>query len=326
MGKARIFIVEDEIVIVRGLEEAVKSLGYKSCGFAFSGEEALERIEKQKPDVVLADIHLDGDMDGIELARRITSLHRIPVIYITAYSDREVLDRAKITDPSGYIVKPVRDSQLKVNIELALERCKREKERNAALEVYLRTIEELRDELDGRNRRLDESGNALERVTGERDRHQAKLNELRWELQEVNKSLLNVTGHMARMREEMEMEVAVAVRTRIMPILTHLQGDPAFQPYRIELDMLGMYMDLLWSSIRKDEDGAGAEALSTTELRVAALIKNNLTTDEIADRLFISPETVKTHRRNIRKKLGIHNTSENLVAYLKTKVTCHRLH
>lgn len=326
MRKARIFIVEDEIVIVRGLEEAVNSLGYKACGFAFSGEEAMERIEKQKPDVVLADIHLKGDMDGIELAHRITSLHGIPVIYITAYSDREVLDRAKITDPSGYIVKPVRDTQLKVNIELALERCKRTKERNAALDVYLRTIEELGDELDDRNRRLDESRNALERVTGERDRHRTKLNELRRELQEVNKSLLNVTAHAARMREEMEMEVAVAVRTKIMPILKQLQGDPAFQLYRIELDMLGMYMDLLSSSMRKDEDGSGAEALSTTELRVAALIKNDLTTDEIADRLFISPETVKTHRRNIRKKLGIHNTSKNLVAYLKTQATCHRSH
>jgi DNA-binding CsgD family transcriptional regulator len=126
------------------------------------------------------------------------------------------------------------------------------------------------------------------------------------------------------MREELEMEVAVAVRTRIMPILKQLQGDPAFQPYRIELDMLGMHMDLLSSGMKKEANRA--EALSTTELRVAALVRNNLTSGEIAGRLFISPETVKTHRRNIRKKLGIHNTRKDLVAYLRTQTSHDRSH
>jgi len=121
MPEGRIFIVEDEIVIVRGLEEALGKLGYTVCGFAFAAEEALPMIERAGPDLVLVDIFLRGRMDGIELARVLITRFQIPIIYITAYSNREVLERAKLTDPFGYIVKPFRERQLKVNIELALE-------------------------------------------------------------------------------------------------------------------------------------------------------------------------------------------------------------
>lgn len=316
-SKPRIFIVEDEIVIVMGLEEALTTLGYEVCGFAFSGEEAIGLIEKRKPDIALVDIHLRGDMDGIELAGRITTHWKTPVIYITAFSDREVLDRAKITDPSGYIVKPVRFSQLQVNIELAMERCRREKEKNAVLEAYRKTIEELQRDLYSQDERFREFCNDLNLVTEERDRQKVKLNELRLELQEVNKSLLSLTTHMARIREELEMEVAAAVHKKIMPILKQLRSDPSFQHYRIELEMLGMHMDHLASTLRKHIGGVAT--LSAVELRIAAMIKNEFTSKQIAGLLCISLETVKTHRRNIRKKLGLQNSSTNLTTYLRDR-------
>ncbi|MGV8075245.1 MAG: response regulator [Syntrophobacteraceae bacterium] len=314
---ARIFIVEDEIVIVRGLEETVERLGYSMCGFAFSGEEAIELIERQKPDLVLVDIHLKGEMDGIELAERIILNHGIPVVYITAYSDRDVLERAKITDPSGYIVKPVRNNQLKVNIELALERCSRDRAKTDILEAYRSSIQELQHRLDDKTDRLEETNNAMEWAIAELARKKAKVEDLRQELQEVNNSLLNLTAHTARMRKDLDMEVIVALRKRIMPILRELQSDPSFERFHVEFEMLAMQMSQLSGDLM--EDAHASSVLSTTELRIAALIGDGLTSHEIANRLCLSLETVKTHRRNIRKKLGITNTRANLSRHLKSR-------
>ncbi|MHC1743912.1 MAG: response regulator [Syntrophobacteraceae bacterium] len=314
INRPGVFIVEDEIVTVRGLEQNLNDLGYRASGFAFSGEEAIALMERQRPEVVLVDIHLKGDMDGIELARKITSDYEIPVIYVTAYSDREILERARITDPSGYIVKPVRLSQLKVTLELALQRHEKGLGTKAALDACQRTIDELRHRLNDGNKRLDEALSALGSVAGEHERSLAKVNELRQELQEVNKSLVNMAAHTVRMRDELEMEVAVAVQARITPILKQLKHDPAFQHYGTEFEMLEIHMDHLSSSLNRGINGAST--LSTMELRVAALIKNGLTSEQIATRLFISPETVKTHRRNIRKKLDLRNTSKSLSTYL----------
>jgi DNA-binding CsgD family transcriptional regulator len=144
-----------------------------------------------------------------------------------------------------------------------------------------------------------------------------KLDQLRQEVQEVNQALLSLTSHVARTREELEMEVAVAVRTKVLPVLKQLQADPAFQPYRIEFEMLAMHMHHLTTGLVKASEATCA--LSTTELRIAALIKNDLPNDQIAGQLFLSPETVKTHRRNIRKKLGLKNSNKNLATYLKAQ-------
>jgi len=307
MRKVKVFIVEDEIVIVRGLEESLRSLGYKACGFGFSGEEAIGLIERKKPDVVLVDIHLRGDMDGIELAQRITFRHKVPVIYITAYSDREVLERAKVTDPSGYIVKPVRDNQLKVNIELALERCRRDREKDGTVERFRETIEELQCELSARMLQLEDTRKELGSAMDE-------LDSLRLELNEVNNSLLALTVRTARAREELRMEVAAVLRSRIMPILRKLQSNPSFAPYQIELDMLSMHMSQLAPNLPKHIDGA--ESLSMTELRIAALIKNGLSSEQIAEQLYLSLDTVKTHRRSIRRKLGLLNKRTNLSTHL----------
>jgi two-component system, response regulator PdtaR len=312
-GKAdrpRIFLVEDEIVIVRGLEDALERLGYTVCGFALSGEDALTAIAAQRPDLVLVDIYLKGAMDGIQLAKLILETYAIPVIYITAYSNEEVLERATPTSPFGYIVKPFRERQLKVNIELALARYRQEQKRKIFLAGCRNTIEELEQQLMS-------ARSQLETTTEKLRLERIKLDELRQEVQEVNRALLSLTSHAARTREELEMEVAVAVRTRVLPVLKQLQADPAFQQYRIEFEMLAMHMSHLTAGMTKEPELAGA--LSTTELRIASLIKHDLSNDQIAGQLFLSPETVKTHRRNIRKKLGLQKSNKNLATFLKAQ-------
>lgn len=123
---ARILIVEDEVVISRGIQYRLQNLGYGIAGKAYTGEEAVMLAEQTHPDLVLMDIHLAGEMDGIEAAGSIQAQNDIPVIYLTAYDDDEILQRAKLTKPFGFLLKPFDDANLRIAIEMALYKHKME--------------------------------------------------------------------------------------------------------------------------------------------------------------------------------------------------------
>lgn len=122
----RVLIVEDEYVIAANLSENLMSSGYNVVGIASSATEAIEAAAQLRPDVVLMDIRLQGEMDGIQAAEIIWNGFQIPVIYISGHSDRSTLDRAKMTFPFGYLLKPVKGNELYVAIETALSRYERE--------------------------------------------------------------------------------------------------------------------------------------------------------------------------------------------------------
>ncbi len=122
MEKKRIMVVEDERIVARDLARQLTDLGYDVVATAYSGEEAVEKVGEVRPDLVLMDVVLTGEMDGIKAAERITTLYGTPVVYLTAYADDKTFGRAKLTGPSGYILKPVEKKQLQVTIELALQR------------------------------------------------------------------------------------------------------------------------------------------------------------------------------------------------------------
>lgn len=120
MGKARIMIVEDETIVAMDIKKSVETMGYCVCAMAVSGEEAIRKACETRPDLVLMDIMLKGAMNGIEAVERMNELCRVPVIYITAYYDEEILQQAKITAPYGYITKPFGDRELHIAIEIGL--------------------------------------------------------------------------------------------------------------------------------------------------------------------------------------------------------------
>jgi PAS domain S-box-containing protein len=122
MPGARIFIVEDEKIVSRDLQNVLESMGYEVAGVATSGEEAVGLIPGLRPDIVLMDIMLKGRMDGIEAAERFRSELEVPLIYLTAYADDMTLQRAKITEPYGYLLKPFDERDLSIAIEIALYR------------------------------------------------------------------------------------------------------------------------------------------------------------------------------------------------------------
>jgi PAS domain S-box-containing protein len=120
-------IVEDEIVVALDIEERLKNIGYDVSGIVTSGGEAIEKLGRNSVDLVLMDIGLKGDIDGIETAKRIRDKSSVPVIYLTAYADEETLARAQVTEPFGYLLKPVNDKELHSTVKIALYKNKMEK-------------------------------------------------------------------------------------------------------------------------------------------------------------------------------------------------------
>ena len=118
----KILVVEDDTDIIRSIREGLEFHGYEMIGSAVSGEQALSMLEKKNPDLILMDIQLMGDMDGVETAEQIRSKFKIPVVYLTGLTENKIIDRAKLTDPYGYIVKPFALNDLKATIEMALQK------------------------------------------------------------------------------------------------------------------------------------------------------------------------------------------------------------
>ncbi len=120
MSKERIFIVEDERIIAIDLQRRLERLGYAVCGSATNGLDALEGIRSQRPDLVLMDIVLPGDLDGIDVAVKLKEEGGAPVIFLSAYTDINTLNRAKMANPLGYILKPFKERELATVLEMAL--------------------------------------------------------------------------------------------------------------------------------------------------------------------------------------------------------------
>jgi len=124
MLPTRVMVVEDERVVALNIKRRLISLGYEVPASASSGRQALEEMNAVRPDIVLMDIHIEGNMDGIETAALIPEQLHIPVIYLTAYSGDDTLERAKETKPYGYLLKPFSERELHATIQMALERRK----------------------------------------------------------------------------------------------------------------------------------------------------------------------------------------------------------
>ena len=129
--KGRILVVEDESIVALDIKNSLESWGYNVIGIAQTGEEAIQKSLRIRPDLVLMDIRLQGDMDGIEAVRQIRTHVDIPFIYLTSYADSNLLMRAKLTAPFGYILKPFGDRELHIAIELSLYKHSRDKGLNS---------------------------------------------------------------------------------------------------------------------------------------------------------------------------------------------------
>ncbi|NPA67437.1 MAG: response regulator [Chlorobi bacterium] len=124
MSKRKILIVEDDSMLCTVFEMFLEELGYEHCGTVASGEDAMAHLENRIPDLVLMDIHLNGEIDGIETAKRILEKYNIPVIYISGDSDVSTVRRAVLPNTYGFMTKPIYKNSLELNIEFAVDKHK----------------------------------------------------------------------------------------------------------------------------------------------------------------------------------------------------------
>ncbi len=145
MAKARILIVEDEALVARDLVNMIKSLGYEVTDLVQNGEAVVQSVEKNRPDLAIMDIVLKGRVDGIEVAAILWEKYSIPVIYITSFADDLTFERAKLTEPFGYLIKPYEERELELTIEIALYKARIQrlvKEREKWLSTILKGIDD----------------------------------------------------------------------------------------------------------------------------------------------------------------------------------------
>jgi PAS domain S-box-containing protein len=128
MSTTRILVVEDESIVAKDIQNTLIRLGYEVPATASSAATAYEKLEQLEPDLVFLDIKLKGDQDGIHIAEYIKEKFNIPVIFLTSFVDQATLDRAKVTEPYGYLVKPFNESDLKTTVEMALFKFSKDRE------------------------------------------------------------------------------------------------------------------------------------------------------------------------------------------------------
>lgn len=280
MSKPTIMIVEDEFIIADDLKERLKDIGYHVSAWVTSGEAAIEQSGQDRPDLILMDIMLEGEIDGIEAAEHIRKQFNIPIVFMTAFSDREIIERAKTTGSFGYILKPFENKLLDITIDMAL--CKAEMEKK-----FLRTQDELEKRVKERTINLEETNTALRVLLKRRYEDKAAIEE---------KVLLNV-------------------KELVLPYLEKLKKSRLDERQKSYLNIMESNLnDIVGPFVRKLS--SRYLNLTPTEIRTANFIRQGKTTREIAEVLNLSPRTIDTHRDNIRKKLGIKDRKINLRTYL----------
>lgn len=149
MGAIKILIVEDEAIIASTMEARLEKLGYAVMEAVHSGEDALEALQTDQPDLILLDINLEkggGKIDGIQTAAKIKELYGIPFIYLSAFSDKETIERAKNTLPATYLLKPFKEADVQIAIEMAIANFSKQASENKTAAQPAKTEEPAEDE------------------------------------------------------------------------------------------------------------------------------------------------------------------------------------
>ncbi|BBO91581.1 response regulator [Desulfosarcina ovata] len=279
MKDLKILIVEDERILAEDLKETLLELGYNVAGNVGSGEKAVELASKTEIDLALMDIKLEGELDGVNTAEVLRNRFDIPVIYLTAFSDDTLLQKAKKTEPFGYVIKPYRASEIKSVIEMAFFKIEVERKRK-------------------------ESYKNLE---SEAQNHANKL-------EKMDATLKTLMEYRENEKNEAIRNVAKNLNDRVIP---HFDTIRMRWPNK-ELNNLLDALTTTLQEIARPSENSLSDSINLTpmECRVVDLIRQGRTSKEIASLLGITVRGVTFHRGNIRKKLGIQNKKINLKASL----------
>ncbi len=289
---APILIVDDDQSSCMFIEHAISSLGMKPESVNRMSS-ARNRIEQNRYDVIILDVYLAECM-GLDLIPEIKKFcPETKIIVVTGFADKDIAIRALRLGAFDLLEKPFEAELIDHALYSAFEVLQAE-----------RQIKRLIKDLEAaRTSELLTNKEHLESLTGR--------------LIETNKALSLFAQNIELEREQMEKQVALRIRSLVLPLLEKLQKDDNLRIYRFDLDLLRKQIGDLTTTFTAD--ARLAAALSHAELRIASLIKNGLSTEQIAEHLHVSSATVRTHRKNIRKKLKINNSQYNLRNFLSSK-------
>jgi FixJ family two-component response regulator len=289
---SRLLIVDDDRNLSDALQETFDGWGIETKAVTRPGT-VINHLKKSCYNVVLLDI-VTPDKSGFDL---IPDIHELcpdtKIIIMTGYADKEKAVTAIRLGVFDFLEKPINMTVLSHAVKRAMHTHMMEEE----LKKTVRELEDSQSECIAYGHRLED------------------INE---QLLETNKALSVLAQNLERTREESEKRIVLKVRSLIAPIVEKLQGDRTLSKYQADLNTLMDHIENLTSGLGRDMRIAGN--LSSTELRIASMIMNKLTSQEIANQLHISLSTVKTHRRNIRRKLNIQHSGQSLKGFLEANL------
>lgn len=283
----RLIIADDEVIISTQLEEFLKTKGFDIVSIATSGVQAVEMARELKPDLMLMDIVMPGELDGIAAAAKINRELKIPVIFLTAYADEEMIQRAKPIGPFGYVLKPIQEQQILAAIEIALHKKNMERKLQEAHDLLEQRVEERTQELQMKSENLEEMNTALKVLLKKREEDKFELEE----------------------------KVIYNIKEMVQPFLEKLGRTRLDDRQRTFLEILESNLDDIVSPFARKLSTRYLN-LTPSEIQIANLVKQGKTTKEIAELLSLSTRTIESHRDSIRKKLGIKNQKANLRTHL----------
>jgi DNA-binding response OmpR family regulator/DNA-binding CsgD family transcriptional regulator len=278
---ATVLVIDDDALYVRFMKLTLEEHGYRARTAA-SGEAGLQSVQENRPDIILLDLVMP-DLDGYEVCRRLKAdplSTDIPVIFLSGFGSPQEKVRAFEAGGVDYIVKPYSRIELlaRLRTHLALQRMRN----NLAKEVRKRTAE-----LEEKNQELQETNIVLKRLLGEIEQEKKKLGRI----------------------------MQLNIERLILPDLDRTVQAPAEERVRLRNLIRSNLLDLVRPLGCEREDIYSL--LTPTDLRVLNLIRRGKRTKEIAELLTLSPQTVATHRKNIRKKLNLSGKKINLASFLK---------
>lgn len=288
----RILIIDDEASICEVLKEIFLSLGVESQSIS-DPLLVYDYVQNDTFDVCLLDICMPG-VDGLDLVPHLSSYcPEGKIIIMTGYADKDVAIKAIKLGAFDFLEKPFEMELIIHSVRRALEAVEAERNRTKLLDALKTSQEEL---LFSKKR--------MER-----------LNE---QLMETNKALSVLAQNIALEREQAERQVAFKLKSLVIPVIDRLRHHKGTDKHGSELHLLvNQLIEDLTSGLSKDL--TIISNLSPTELRIASLIRTGLSTEEVADQLSIAPSTVRTHRKNIRKKLKINDKQYSLKNFLQSR-------
>jgi len=291
--RTRILIIDDDPQQCAVLGEIISSWGL-AVECHTEPLLALSQLKKAFHHVVLLDVFMP-EISGLDLVPEISERWQdTKIIIMSGYVDKETAIKALRAGAFDFLEKPIEIALLSHSIRRALDIQKVEIENRMAHE-------------------------ALEQSQKELLLHKERLEYVNRELMEANTALSVLAKNIERERVASDKKIVLKTGALILPIIERLQHDPNLKRYEADLGTLVNYIEDLTSGLATDT--RIARTLSFAELRIACMISNGMSSEEIANQLHVAPSTVKSHRKNIRKKLKLDNSSHDLRTYLESKIS-----